>query len=64
MVMHGAETFIATLSALKRLGVTIAVDDFGTGYSSLNYLRRFPVDRLKIDRSSARWPWSGTAPRS
>lgn len=51
MVMHGAETFIATLRALKRLGVTIAVDDFGTGYSSLNYLRRFPVDRLKIDRS-------------
>jgi len=51
MVMHGAATFIATLRALKRLGVTIAVDDFGTGYSSLNYLRRFPVDRLKIDRS-------------
>jgi diguanylate cyclase (GGDEF)-like protein/PAS domain S-box-containing protein len=51
MVMHGAESFIATLRALKKLGVTIAVDDFGTGYSSLNYLRRFPVDRLKVDRS-------------
>jgi EAL domain-containing protein (putative c-di-GMP-specific phosphodiesterase class I) len=63
MVMHGAETFIATLSAVKRLGVTIAVDDFGTGYSRLNYLRRFPVDRLKIDRSSARWLRTGTAPR-
>jgi diguanylate cyclase len=50
-VMHNAAASTAVLEQLSRLGVHISIDDFGTGYSSLNYLRRFPLDKLKIDRS-------------
>jgi diguanylate cyclase (GGDEF)-like protein/PAS domain S-box-containing protein len=49
MVMHDAELAIATLRELKSLGLSISVDDFGTGFSSLAYLKRFPLDELKID---------------
>jgi EAL domain-containing protein (putative c-di-GMP-specific phosphodiesterase class I) len=53
-VMHDAEKSAATLQVLSTMGVHISIDDFGTGYSSLSYLRRFPLDKLKIDRSFIR----------
>jgi len=51
VAMAGAETTIEILTKLKALGVLLAIDDFGTGFSSLSYLKRFPVDLLKIDKS-------------
>jgi EAL domain-containing protein (putative c-di-GMP-specific phosphodiesterase class I) len=50
-VMDNAEDSVAILEELSRMGVVVSIDDFGTGYSSMSYLRRFPIDKLKIDRS-------------
>ncbi|MBX3665959.1 MAG: EAL domain-containing protein [Burkholderiales bacterium] len=54
MVMSDVDRSVNILNAIKGLGVRIAMDDFGTGYSSLSYLKRFPIDRLKIDQSFIR----------
>ena len=53
-VMQNASQAIVTLEKLSEMGVNVSIDDFGTGYSSLSYLKRFPIDKLKIDRSFIR----------
>jgi EAL domain-containing protein (putative c-di-GMP-specific phosphodiesterase class I) len=51
LIMQDAEQAVETMKELQRLGVQLSIDDFGTGYSSLSALKRFPVHRLKIDKS-------------
>lgn len=51
MLMHEPDRAIATMNKLKTVGVKLSLDDFGTGYSNFGYLRRFPIDSLKIDQS-------------
>jgi EAL domain-containing protein (putative c-di-GMP-specific phosphodiesterase class I) len=54
VMMHNPDLAVSTLKFLSELGIRVAVDDFGTGYSSLAYLKRFPINTLKIDRSFIR----------
>jgi diguanylate cyclase (GGDEF)-like protein/PAS domain S-box-containing protein len=60
LLLERSDQVLATLHALRALGVRIAMDDFGTGYSSLSYLQSFPFDKIKIDRSFVRHLSSNT----
>lgn len=61
VLMNDHEAIVRELDALRKLGVRVAINDFGTGYSALSYLRQFPIDTVKMDRSFVRDLGAGEA---